>query len=134
MWFLEKNKVKEFVLDQVTCKSSMPGDTCMCLVYKNSHAKDPNVSFHHFPVEPIRLRKWLHALHLEEHQVKAHSEVCCQHFPGGDTKLDPQLTLGKRFASPVIKGTPRAKHARARKETQQLSDLFQSPSPKSMYQ
>ncbi len=107
---------------------NMPGD--MCIVCKNSRVKDPNVSFHRFPVEPALRGKWLRVFKLEESQVKSYSKVCCRHFPGGDTKLDPQATLGKRFASPNKKGTPRAKRARARESTQQLSALLRSPFPR----
>ena len=105
----------------------MPGDRCV--VCKNSRIKDPDASFHRFPVDPTRRATWLRELHLEEHQAKPHAKVCCRHFPGGDAKLAPRLTLGKRFASPVKRGTARAKRATARKETQQLLDCFLSLSP-----
>ena len=61
--------------------------------------------------------------------MKPYLKVCCRHSSGEDAKLAPQLTLGKCFASRMKKGTPSAKRAKARKETQQLLDWFLSPSP-----
>lgn len=63
---------------------------------------------------------------LEESQVKSYSKVCSRHFPGGDAKQDPQVALGKRFASPKKKGTPKAKRVRAREANQQLAELSSS--------
>ena len=102
----------------------MPGDTC--LVCKNSRAKDPNISFRRFPADPVVRGRWLRVFELEESQVKSYSKVCSRHFPGGDAKQDPQVALGKRFASPKKKGTPRAKRVRAREANQQLAELSSS--------
>ena len=64
---------------------------------------------------------------LEESQVKPYSKVCSRHFPGGDANKDPQVNLGKRFASLKKKWTPRAiKRARAREANQQLAELSSS--------
>ena len=81
----EKNEVEKSVSFRETAKSIMPGDGC--IVCKKSRTKDPNTSFHRFPVEPTQRAKWLRALHLEEHQAKPHLKVCCRHFPGGDANL-----------------------------------------------
>ena len=54
--------------------------------------------------------------------------VFARHFPNGDAKNDPTTTLGKRFASPIKKG-PRAKRAKSREATRQLSKLYSTVSP-----
>ena len=82
----------------------------------------------HFPPNtwPGYEARWLRVFELEESQVKSYSKVCSRHFPGGDAKQDPQVALGKRFASPKKKGTPRAKLVRAREANQQLAELSSS--------
>lgn len=79
----------------------MPGDTCiMC---GNTRAKDPSVSMHRFPMENTKKQRWLKALGLQDDEVGSHHRVCSRHFPEGDAKShDPQLNLGKRFASPMM--------------------------------
>ena len=59
--------------------------------------------------------------------MKSHTRVCCRHFPGGDITKDPQTGLGKRFASPKKKDTPRAKRANRREVTKHWSSLLESP-------
>ena len=59
---------------------------------------------------------------------KTSHPICSRHFPGSDaTKSDPQIGLGKRFASPKKKGTPRAKRVEHRDVTKQLASFLQSP-------
>ncbi len=87
----------------------MPGDTCV--VYENSRAKGPGVSFHRFPADPACREMLLHVFQTVQTQVKPHTRVCCRHFPRADVKRDPHMDLGKRFASPKKKGTPRTKRA-----------------------
>ena len=77
----------------------MPGD--VCIVCENSRTKDPGVSFHRFPTDPARREVWLSVFQLGQSQVKSHSRVCSRHFPDGHTEKDPQVNLGKRFASPT---------------------------------
>ena len=90
----------------------MTGHTCV--VCGNSSRMDPKASFHRFPSNPERRSTWLRVFGMEEQQLRTQSRVCSRHFPDGDTKKDPSLTLGKRFASPVKVGEPRAKRARSR--------------------
>ena len=104
----------------------MPGDRC--IVCGNSRVKDSSTSFHHFPADEARRNTWLRMFQLDPSQVKPHTRVCCRHFPEGDVKKDPKMTLGKRFASPVKKKTPRAKRAKSREENKQLTSFIQSPS------
>ena len=47
---------------------------------------------------------------------KASLEICCRYFPRGNAKTRTSVDFRKAFASPMKKGTPRAKHAAARKE------------------
>ena len=104
----------------------MPGDSC--IVCGNSRAKDPGISMYRFPKNQEKRQRWLMCLNLEESGVKYHHRVCSRHFPNGDGKNnDPQLTLGKRFASPVKPWTSRAKRVKTREAAKKI--LFESPSP-----
>lgn len=49
--------------------------------------------------------------------IKDYHHVCSRHFPDSDASKDPQLTLGKRFASPKKHWTDRAKRAKSREAT-----------------
>ena len=60
--------------------------------------------------------------------MKSCSRVCCRHFPGGDVANELQVSLGKRFASPKKKATPRAKRVKSRDVTKQWSSLVE-PGP-----
>ena len=104
----------------------MPGDSC--IVCGNSRIKDRGVSFHRFPSDPARRSAWMQIFKLDETKVKSCSRVCCRHFPGGDVANDPQVSLGKRFASPKKKATPRAKRAKSRDITKQWLSLVE-PGP-----
>ena len=99
----------------------MPGDTC--LACGNNRSSDPGASFHRFPSNPERRNVWLRVFQLSESDVKSYSRVCSRHFPDGDVKKDPQVNLGKRFASPLKKGHPRAKRAKRRREDKELCEL-----------
>ena len=99
----------------------MPGDSC--IVCGNSRAKTPQLSFHRFPSDPQRRSEWLEVFQLREDQVKPHHRVCSRHFPGGNPHNKPDLSLGKRFASPVKKGCPRTKRAKQREAARELATL-----------
>ena len=49
--------------------------------------------------------------------------MCSRHFPDGDVNNNPQVNLGKRFASPLKNGHPRTKGARRRREDKELCEL-----------
>ena len=83
----------------VTSVFAMPGD--VCVVCGNSRAKDRSVSMHRFPRGPTRRKQWLKALKVDEKDVKDHHRVCSRHFANADASNTPDLTLGKRFASPT---------------------------------
>ena len=97
----------------------MPGDTCV--VCANTRAKDPSVSMHRFPQDKTKRLRWLKALGLKDEDIGSHHRVCSRHFPEGDAKShDPQLSLGKRFASPKKRWTGRAKRAKRREAARNL--------------
>ena len=49
--------------------------------------------------------------------------MCSRHFKDGNPKNVPELSLGKRFGSPIKKAEPRAKRTRLRAEKQAHSSL-----------
>lgn len=114
-----------------------------CLVCGNTKAKDHSVSFHRFPKDQERRSKWISSLQLKENVVKDFHRVCSRHFPNGDAiNNDLNLTLGKKFASPMKSWSARSKRAKARKiralldklnankSTSENSSRFSSPSPR----
>ena len=79
----------------------------------NTRAKDPK--------EKTKKQRWLEALGLKDEDIGSHDRVCSRHFPEGDAKShDPQLNLGKRFASPKKRWTGRAKRAKRREAARNL--------------
>ena len=84
------------------------------------------MSFHRFPANAERRAVWLRVFELREEDIKPNSRVCARHFPDGDVKNPPVLTLGKRFASPIKIG-PRSKRARQRDEDKQLREHNVTP-------
>ena len=72
------------------------------------------MSLHRFPRKESKRGRWLEALDLVEEDLKDFHRVCSRHFPDGDATKDPQLNLGKRFASPKKRWTSRAKRAQKR--------------------
>ena len=75
----------------------MPSDTCA--VCGNTRSNDPGVSFHRFPANPEKRGVWLRVFQMEESDMKPYSRACSRHFPGGDAKKDPEISVGKWFAS-----------------------------------
>jgi hypothetical protein len=60
---------------------------------------------------------------MDESALRPYSRACSRHFPAGDAKKDPEIHLGKRFASPVKKDHPRAKRAKSRESVKELAEL-----------
>ena len=99
-----------------------------CCVCDNTQSKDPTVSFHRIPKNIAIRATWLKVFELSESDIKASSRVCSRHFPNGDVRKAPNMTLGKseicvatssyvvhigrRFASPAKPGarTDRARN------------------------
>ena len=49
--------------------------------------------------------------------VKPHTTVCSLHFMNGDPINEPQASIGRRFASPIKKGSDRTTRAIERQRT-----------------
>ena len=76
---------------------------------------------HRFPQDKTKRLHWLQTLGLKDNNIHSYHLVCSRHFPEGDAKShDPQLSLGKRFASPKKRWTNRAKRAKRREAAQNL--------------
>lgn len=105
----------------------MPGDTCV--VCGNTRAKDKSVSMHRFPQDKAKRQRWIEALSLQDVVIEDHHRVCSRHFPNADARNDPQLTLGKRFASPKKQWTGRAKRAKKREEHRRVAAATLQLSP-----
>ena len=105
---------------------TMPGHTC--IVCGNNPSQDPSVSFHRFPSDPERRVRWL-SVGMDETQLRSQSRVCSRHFPDGDVKKEPMVTLGKRFASPIKGKDARVKRAKARNVRKELAEVRSSVSP-----
>ena len=93
----------------------MPGDSC--IVCGNSRKKAPHLSYHRFPTNPVKRSQWLRVFELDPEEVKPHTRVCSRHFMNGDPKNGPQANIGRRFASPVKKGSDRTTRAIERQQT-----------------
>ena len=85
-----------------------------CIVCGNTRHKDNSVSLHRLPRKEPKQGRWLEALDLVEEDLKDFHRVYSRHFLDGDATKDPQLNLGKRFASPKKRWTSRAKRAQKR--------------------
>ena len=85
-----------------------------CVLCGSTRATDPGASFHRFPADKTARARWIANLQLGADAVKPYSRLCSRHFPGGDPSKEPQLNLGKRFASPRKRDHPRARRARLR--------------------
>ena len=108
----------------------MPGDAC--IVCGNSRKKEPLLSYHRFPSNPEKRAMWIRELQLSEDQLMVYSRVCSRHFPGGDTRNKPDLSLGKRFGSPIKKGAPRTKRANLRQYNKDLQETLSATSSRSV--
>ena len=71
--------------------------------------KVPQLSYHRFPSDHEKRALWLKVFQLSEEQFKPHHQICSQHFRDGNSQKGSNVGLGKRFASPVMKGAPRTK-------------------------
>ena len=95
-----------------------------CIVCGNTSKQDPSCSFHRFPSSLRKKTRWLQVLEIDSSRVKPDSRVCARHFPAGDVTKDPQVNLGKKFASPIKKKLPRTKRAKTRESIKYLTDYI----------
>ena len=85
-----------------------------CVVCGNMSKRGPNCSFHRFPNSLANRMRWLQILEIDISLVKPNARVCVRHFPAGDGTKDPQVNMGKRFASLIKKNMQRAKRAKSK--------------------
>ena len=76
-----------------------------------SRAKDPNASFHHFPLDLSKKQLWIEEFGLTEGSIKHFSHICSRHFRNRDPANGPDKTLGARVASLKKHGTLRSNRA-----------------------
>ena len=93
----------------------MPGDSCV--VCGNSRKKALKLSYHRFPTNQAKCSQWLLVFQLDPEVVKPHTRVCSRHFMNGDPINDPQANIGRRFTSPIKKGSDRTTRAIERQRT-----------------
>ena len=68
---------------------------------------EDELSFHRFPSQqksPERRAAWIKEFELSEESIIKNTRVCARHFPEGNAKNPPSMTIGKCFASPKKKG------------------------------
>ena len=90
----------------------MPGD--VCIVCGNNRAKDNSISLHRIPRNPSKRERWIAGLGLDEAGLRDYHRVCSRHFPNADAQNTPDITIGRRFASPKKQWTSRAERAKTR--------------------
>ena len=98
------------------------------MLCKNTRKNNPQLSYHRFPTNPEKRALWLREFKLSEGQLNSHSRVCSRHFRGGDPRNGPLLHVGKKFASPLKKDTPRAKRANLRQQSKDYQESLASSS------
>ena len=108
----------------------MTGETC--IVCRKTRKNEPKLAFHRFPKDAEKRAKWLKEFGLSENQVKSHSRVCSRHFRDGDPRNGPEMTVGKRFASPMKKDVPRSKRAKVRRLNKEYQETLRSSSSRSV--
>ena len=107
----------------------MPGD--LCVVCGNYCKHNPQLSFHRFPSDLAKHSLWVRVFELDPEALKPHLRVCSWHFFNSDPKNGPQLHIGRRFASPVKKGSNRSARAIGRQQVWKLQELQSTSSSKS---
>ena len=85
-----------------------------------------------FPKDAEKRAKWLKEFGLPENQLKSRSGVCSRHFRDGDPRNGPEMTVGKRFASPMKKDVPRSKRAKVRQLNKEYQETLRSSSSRSV--
>ena len=74
---------------------------------------------------PPRRQRWIEALDLTSIAIKDYHRVCSRHFPNADASRDPQLNIGRHFASPKKQGDSN-KRAKRRESISNSSLSFNS--------
>ena len=84
------------------------------------------MSLHRFPRDASKRREWITALALKDEDIKDYQRVCSRHFANVDPRNKPELSIGKRFASPKKSWTSRAKRAKTREVVRSLTPQMSS--------
>ena len=73
---------------------------CAYGICRNSNLKRPDLSFHTFPSEPKRRKKWTECCQRKDKEFKVtqHSSVCSLHFKKDDFKV---TLTGRRMLKPT---------------------------------
>ena len=108
----------------------MTGETCV--LCGNTRKKQPQLSYHRLPAHPVKRALWLKEFKLSEDQLKSHSRICSRHFHGGDPRNGPEVSIGKRFASPMKEDAPRTKRANLRQIEKDFQESMASCSRRSI--
>jgi hypothetical protein len=73
----------------------------ICIICHRTSRKFKDINFIPFPKKFEIREKWLKALKLTEHDLKASGRVCSFHFFGGERKKNdvPSLEIGEKFGA-----------------------------------
>ena len=63
--------------------------SCCAVGCANRFSKDIPITFHHFPEEGERKKKWIRAVSRDKWELKAHHRLCSAHFVSGKPSKDP---------------------------------------------
>ena len=70
-----------------------------CAVCGHKQQKNRSISLHQLPQKQPKHQQYIQALDITEKDLKDYHCVWSRHFPKGNATKDPQLYLGKQFAS-----------------------------------
>jgi len=87
--------------------------------------KDPECSFYQFTSNLERRKCWLQLLEITETHILVYARDIYN-------SNDPQINLGKRFASPIKQKLPRAKRVKARNSRREASTINSTPNDVSL--
>lgn len=60
-----------------------------------THKQLIKLKFHRIPADQEKRAIWKQVFSINEDDIKPSTRVCSRHFPDGDPKKTPSLTLGK---------------------------------------
>ena len=93
----------------------------LCVVCCNYCKHNPRLSFHQFPTDVVKHSLWVRVFELDPEAVKPHSLFFA--FLNCDPKNGSQPHIGRRFASPIKKGSDRGARAIRRQHVCRIQEL-----------
>ena len=66
-----------------------------CFICGNTQAIDKTAKFYRVPADQEKRAIWKQVFSIREDDIKPSTRICSRHFPDGDPKKTPSLTLGK---------------------------------------